>query len=426
MHWRAGLGLLVQCSQTPDPASLVARTSGRAAGCLPPRPAPWAWRGRVPTHHVPLLVVLVLDDEDHVEARQDGGHEVDVVLPLRLIPAAEHRVGGGQDGAARVEGGGDAGLSGKSGGGRGQRAENAGSRPSRVCAPPRPTPRFQGPQAGPGTGQPEDRAGAQRPRHPWRGWAAREALTLAMEMVCCSMASWIATRSSSRICEGREAPTRLRRGVGEQRLQGNIQQPPLPKPEPCARPLAGSGAPRDPGQLCGLGSPPPALQVQKLGLRKVQLLPCRDGAGAGIRVCKSKVAPAVQAQKATRLAHRGATASPCRAHLVKLIDTDDTAIGQDHGPALHDEVPGRGVPHHRGGQASRAAALPRRVHLGRGTGGSGPHPAPASAASLSPGAPGAGAHPRSQTTLAAEQTDLRVPPLLGKPPQPEPGLEGLP
>lgn len=56
--------------------------------------------------------MLVFDDEDHVETRQDGGHEVDVVLALRVVPAAIHRVGGGQHGAARVQGGGDARLRG--------------------------------------------------------------------------------------------------------------------------------------------------------------------------------------------------------------------------------------------------------------------------------------------------------------------------
>lgn len=56
--------------------------------------------------------MLVLDDEDHVEAGQDGGHEVNVVLPLRVVPATEHRVGGGQNGAAGVQGGGDARLRG--------------------------------------------------------------------------------------------------------------------------------------------------------------------------------------------------------------------------------------------------------------------------------------------------------------------------
>lgn len=46
-----------------------------------------------PTYHIPLLVVLVFDDKDHVKTGQDGRHEVDVVLPLRVVPAAKHRVG---------------------------------------------------------------------------------------------------------------------------------------------------------------------------------------------------------------------------------------------------------------------------------------------------------------------------------------------
>lgn len=63
-------------------------------------------------HHVPLLVVLVFDDEDHVKTGQDGGHEVNVVLPLCVVPAAKHRVGCSQHRAARVQRGGDAGLKG--------------------------------------------------------------------------------------------------------------------------------------------------------------------------------------------------------------------------------------------------------------------------------------------------------------------------
>lgn len=46
-----------------------------------------------PPYHVPLLVMVVFDDEDHVKTGQDGGHEVNVVLPLCVIPAAKHRVG---------------------------------------------------------------------------------------------------------------------------------------------------------------------------------------------------------------------------------------------------------------------------------------------------------------------------------------------
>lgn len=56
--------------------------------------------------------MLVFDDEDHVKTGQDGGHEVDVVLSFCVIPAAEHRVGCSQHGAAGVQGGGDAGLRG--------------------------------------------------------------------------------------------------------------------------------------------------------------------------------------------------------------------------------------------------------------------------------------------------------------------------
>lgn len=54
--------------------------------------------------------MLVFDDEYHVEAGQDGGHEVNVVFPLCVIPAAEHRVSRSQHRAARVQRGGDAGL----------------------------------------------------------------------------------------------------------------------------------------------------------------------------------------------------------------------------------------------------------------------------------------------------------------------------
>ena len=54
---------------------------------------------------------------------EHGGHEVDVVLPLCLIPAAKHRVGSSQDGAAGVEGGGDASLRGEYGGSRGEKRE---------------------------------------------------------------------------------------------------------------------------------------------------------------------------------------------------------------------------------------------------------------------------------------------------------------
>lgn len=39
------------------------------------------------THHVSLLVVLIPNDEDHVKSGQDGGHKINVLLALGLIPA---------------------------------------------------------------------------------------------------------------------------------------------------------------------------------------------------------------------------------------------------------------------------------------------------------------------------------------------------
>ena len=48
------------------------------------------------TNHVSPLIMLILDNKDHVKSRQDGGHEVDVFLPLGVIPAAKHTVGSRQ------------------------------------------------------------------------------------------------------------------------------------------------------------------------------------------------------------------------------------------------------------------------------------------------------------------------------------------
>ena len=54
--------------------------------------------------------MFVLDDEDHVEPGQDGGHEVDVLLPLRLVPSTVHAVCSRQHRAPRVQGCCDASL----------------------------------------------------------------------------------------------------------------------------------------------------------------------------------------------------------------------------------------------------------------------------------------------------------------------------
>ncbi len=53
----------------------------------------------------------------------------------------------------------------------------------------------------------------------WRG-NGRERLTLAMDMVCCSMASWMATRSSSLIWEGGGRGRGRGRGRGGEREGG--------------------------------------------------------------------------------------------------------------------------------------------------------------------------------------------------------------
>ena len=57
----------------------------------------------------------------------------------------------------------------------------------------------------------------------------------------------------------------------------------------------------------------------------------------------------------------------CLPHLVKLVNADHPSIRQNHGPPLHDEVAGHRVPHDAGCEPSGTAALPRCVHLVRGT-----------------------------------------------------------
>ena len=61
-------------------------------------------------HHVTIFIMLIFNDEDHVKARQDGRHEVDVLITLGIIPTTEDAVGCRQHRAAWVEGGGDASL----------------------------------------------------------------------------------------------------------------------------------------------------------------------------------------------------------------------------------------------------------------------------------------------------------------------------
>ena len=55
--------------------------------------------------------VLVAYDEDHVEAREDGRLEVDVLTRrLEVVVPTEDRIGGGKHRGAGIEDGGDAGL----------------------------------------------------------------------------------------------------------------------------------------------------------------------------------------------------------------------------------------------------------------------------------------------------------------------------
>ena len=49
------------------------------------------------------------------------------------------------------------------------------------------------------------------------------------------------------------------------------------------------------------------------------------------------------------------------AHLVKLVDTADTAVGQDEGPAFQHELLRVGVPGHVGGQTDGRGTFTRGV-----------------------------------------------------------------
>lgn len=60
-------------------------------------------RLRSSTYHVPLLIVLIPNDEDHVKSGQDGGHKINVLLALGLIPAPKDGVGSCQNRAAGIE-----------------------------------------------------------------------------------------------------------------------------------------------------------------------------------------------------------------------------------------------------------------------------------------------------------------------------------
>ena len=66
-------------------------------------------------YHIPGFIMDILNYEDHVKSRQDGGHKVDVLLALCVIPTAEHAVSRSQHRASGVESCGDASLNHKYG-----------------------------------------------------------------------------------------------------------------------------------------------------------------------------------------------------------------------------------------------------------------------------------------------------------------------
>lgn len=109
------------------------------------------------------------------------------------------------------------------------------------------------------------------------GWASAELacqegpLTLAIEMVCCSMASWIATRSSSRICVGETNVHQSQaRGWAGQRQRESYRSNHSPVLTPCQA-NGKNWVPSNPGVNCvgsALFSP-----LWNLRLGEVKLLP---------------------------------------------------------------------------------------------------------------------------------------------------------
>lgn len=44
------------------------------------------------TYDISLSVVLILYDENHIEARENRWHEVNILVSFGVIPATEHRI----------------------------------------------------------------------------------------------------------------------------------------------------------------------------------------------------------------------------------------------------------------------------------------------------------------------------------------------
>ena len=61
-------------------------------------------------YRISFLVVLVFDDENHVETGQNCRHEVQIIVAFQIVPSTVDRVRRGQDTAARIQRCGDTSL----------------------------------------------------------------------------------------------------------------------------------------------------------------------------------------------------------------------------------------------------------------------------------------------------------------------------
>ena len=66
--------------------------------------------GGFSSYRIPFFVMLIFDDEDHVETRENRGHEIQVIVAFQIIPSSIDGVGCGENAASRVERCGDTSL----------------------------------------------------------------------------------------------------------------------------------------------------------------------------------------------------------------------------------------------------------------------------------------------------------------------------
>ena len=52
---------------------------------------------------IPVGIVLIPNDENHVETRENSWHEIDIAFALRVIPSTKYAVGGRKNRAAAVK-----------------------------------------------------------------------------------------------------------------------------------------------------------------------------------------------------------------------------------------------------------------------------------------------------------------------------------